>query len=59
MLYEWKGYTYTDSDMYMYHPQSDCYYVIKKGSKIESDIDMELSFEITKEKYLNKNVYKE
>ena len=38
-------------DMYFYHSESDAYWMVKKGEKLSSDIDTELSVRISKEAY--------
>ena len=40
-----------EKDMYFYHAESDSYWMLKKGEKLPSDMDSQISIPITKEKY--------
>jgi phage nucleotide-binding protein len=40
-------------DTYFYHPESDAYFMCKKGDEVPTDADFQLSNEITKEVYEN------
>lgn len=41
----------SDTDKYFYHPESSCYWILKKGEAIPTDFDSCLSHEVTKEEY--------
>ncbi len=42
---------YAQEDRYFYHAESDCYWMVKKGQKMPTDPDSQISIEINKARY--------